>query len=83
MKLRINYIDNLRTILIFLLIPYHLAMAYNIWGEPNYIFLEGNKAISSIVVFMSPWFMPTMFLLAGVSACFSRKKRTGSAFLKV
>ncbi len=82
MKLRINYIDNLRTIMIFLLIPYHLAMAYNIWGEPNYIFLEGNKAISSIVVFMAPWFMPAMFLLAGVSACFSLKKRTGSAFLK-
>ena len=70
MKLRVNYIDNLRTMMIFLLIPYHLAMAYNIWGEPNYIFLEGNKAISSIVVFMSPWFMPAMFLLAGVSACF-------------
>lgn len=54
MKLRINYIDNLRTIMILLLIPYHLAMAYNIWGEPNYIFLEENKAIASIVVFMSP-----------------------------
>ena len=40
MKLRINYIDNLRTIMIFLLIPYHLAMAYNIWSEPNYIFLK-------------------------------------------
>lgn len=82
MKLRINYIDNLRTIMIFLLIPYHLAMAYNIWGEPNYIFLEENKAIASIVVFMSPWFMPVMFLLAGVSAFFSLKKRTGDAFLK-
>ena len=31
---------------------------------------------------MSPWFMPAMFLLAGVSACFSLKKRTGSDFLK-
>ena len=82
MKLRVNYIDNLRTIMIFLLIPYHLAMAYNIWGEPNYIFFEGNKVIASIVVFMSPWFMPAMFLLAGVSACFSLKKRTGCSFLK-
>lgn len=26
--------------------------------------------------------MPVMFLLAGVSACFSLKKRTGAAFLK-
>lgn len=82
MKLRINYIDNLRTIMIFLLIPYHLAMAYNIWGEPNYIFIEENKNIASIVVFMSSWFMPVMFLLAGISAFFSLKKRTGGVFLK-
>lgn len=82
MKLRINYIDNLRFILIFLLIPYHLAMAYNFWGEPNYIFLERNNVIASIVVFMSPWFMPVMFLLAGISAAFSLKKRSGRAFIK-
>ena len=68
--------------MIFLLIPYHLAMAYNIWGEPNYIFFEENKTIASIVVVMSSWFMPVMFLLAGVSAFFSLKKRTGAAFLK-
>ena len=64
---RIDYIDNLRSITILLLIPYHLAMAYNSWGEANYIFFERINPIASIVTFISPWFMPLMFLLAGVS----------------
>ena len=32
---RLNYIDNLRSLTVSLLIIYHLAMAYNTWGEPN------------------------------------------------
>ena len=50
MNIRVNYVDNLRTVLVS----------------------------SLIVVFMSPWFMPTMFLLAGVAASFSMKKRKKS-----
>lgn len=38
--MRKHYIDNLRWITILLLIPYHAAMAWNVWGEPNYIFLR-------------------------------------------
>ena len=59
-----------------LLIPYHAAMAWNIWGEPNYIFFESNNMISSIVVFFSPYFMPSLFLIAGMCARFSLQKRT-------
>lgn len=82
MKSRVNYIDNLRTVTVSLLIPYHLAMAYNSWEEANYIFLESINPIASIVVFMSPWFMPFLFLLAGISASFSLEKRGYSGFIK-
>ena len=82
MKPRVNYIDNLRTVNVSLLIIYHLALAYNSWGEANYIFFEEVNPIASVVVFMSPWFMPLMFLLAGVSASFSLEKRSYSAFIK-
>ena len=64
-SMRKHYVDNLRWIVIFLLVPYHAAMAWNTWGEPNYIYFESNKIISSIVVFFSPYFMPLMFLIAG------------------
>ena len=65
--MRNNYIDNLRWILLLILIPYHTSQAWNTWDEPNYIIFEGNRLISSIIVFFSPYFMPLLFLLAGIS----------------
>lgn len=76
------YIDNLRLLCILLLIPYHAAMAYNCWGESNYIFIEPNRVLSSFVAFTSPWYMTLMFLLAGMSARYSQRRRTGRQFLK-
>ena len=78
---RVYYIDNLRWMTVSLLILYHAAMAYNTWGEANYIFLGAVKPISSVVVFISPWFMPLMFLLAGISSKYSLKKRGYKAFI--
>lgn len=79
--MRKHYIDNLRWIAILLLIPYHAAMAWNVWGEPNYIFFEGNKIISSIIVFLSPYFMPFLFLLAEISTKFAFQKRTVKQYI--
>ncbi len=75
-NMRKYYIDNIRWITILLLVPYHAAMAWNVWGEPNYIFFENNKIISSIVVFFSPYFMPLMFFIAGISTRSALQKRT-------
>ena len=44
--MRKYYIDNLRWMSLLWLIPYHTAMAWNVWGEPNYIFFDKNKLIS-------------------------------------
>ena len=74
--MRKYYVDNIRWIIILLLVPYHAAMAWNVWGEPNYIYFESNKIISNIVVFFSPYFMPLMFLIAGISTRFALQKRT-------
>lgn len=82
MKNRVNYVDNLRSLTVSFLVLYHIAMAYNSWGEANYIFLERTNWIASIVVFITPWFMPLMFLLAGVSASFALRKRSTGEFIK-
>ena len=82
MEKRLNYIDNLRSITVSLLVLYHIALAYNSWGEANYIFFERINPIAAIVVFISPWFMPLMFMLAGVSASFSIKKRGKEDFIR-
>ena len=65
LKMRKHYIDNLRWIILLILIPYHTSQAWNTWGEPNYISIEGNRLISSIIVFFSHYFMPLLFVLAG------------------
>ena len=79
--MRRYYIDNLRWMVILLLIPYHAAQAWNTWGEPNYIFFEGNRAISSIIVTFSPFIMPLLFLFAGMSTRFALKKRSIGRFV--
>lgn len=79
--MRKHYIDNLRWITLLILIPYHTAQAWNVWGEPNYIFFEGNRLISSIIVFFSPYFMPLLFVLAGISTKFALQKRTSKEYL--
>ena len=79
---RVKYIDNLRWMTVFLLIPYHAAMAYNTWGEANYIFFGEVKPAAAVVSLISPWFMPLMFLLAGVSARFSLRKRSMGRFIQ-
>jgi glucan biosynthesis protein C len=81
LSMRKHYIDNLRWIILLILIPYHTAMAWNVWGEPNYIYFEGNRFISSIIVFFSPYFMPLLFVLAGVSTKFALQKRTNKEYL--
>ena len=78
---RRHYIDNLRWMILLILIPYHTAMAWNVWEEPNYIFFEGNRAISSIVVFFSPFFMPLLFVLAGISTRYALRRRTMGQYL--
>ena len=81
LSMRKYYIDNLRWITLLILIPYHTAMAWNVWGELNYIYFEGNRLISSIIVFFSSYFMPLLFVLAGVSTKFALQKRTNKEYL--
>lgn len=66
---------------VFLLIPYHASQAFNTWGELNYIFFAPNRGISSFIVFFSPFFMPLLFMLAGMSTRYALKKRSYSQYI--
>lgn len=80
-SMRKHYIDNLRWLILLVLIPYHAAMAWNSWGEPAYIYFESDRFISGVIVFFSPFFMPLLFLLAGISTSYALKKRTAGEYL--
>lgn len=80
-ELRKHYIDNLRNLTILLLFPVHTFMIWNNFGSRFYIWLGENKILSSLIVLVNPWFMPILFCLAGMSARYSLKKRTGKEFI--
>ena len=79
--MRKHYIDNLRSLVILLLIPYHAAQAWNTWGEPNYLMFGTSRTFSSIIVAFSPFIMPLLFLLAGMSTRFALKKRSAGQYI--
>lgn len=80
-NMRKYYIDNLRWLCIVLLLPFHAAMAWNSWGEGNYIYYEPNQALSTFLIMIAQWYMPLLFVLAGMSARYALQKRSYRAFV--
>ena len=66
--MRKHYLDNIRTITILLLFPYHTFMIWNNFGPKFYIWGGNNIVLSSVIVSLSPWLMPVLFVIAGMSA---------------
>ena len=80
--MRKNYIDNLRWFSVLLLFPYHAAMMYNDWGESFYVYNKAIKSISAFIIATYTWFMPLLFVLAGISSCYALQKRTPKEYVK-
>jgi surface polysaccharide O-acyltransferase-like enzyme len=78
--MRKDYIDWLRNIAIFYLFPYHTA---RIFDALNSFYVKGAINIPSTnLVYVSFWFMPLMFLLAGYSSFYALQKRSGKTYIK-
>ncbi|MBK1811617.1 acyltransferase family protein [Clostridium sp. YIM B02505] len=78
--MRKHYIDWLRNICILFLFPFHTARIFD-GNEPNYV--QGTPHLfTTNLVFLSFWFMPLMFLLAGMSSKFSLCSRTNKQYIK-
>ncbi len=80
--MRRHYLDNIRTIAILLLFPYHTFMIWNNFGMKFYIWGGDNNIISSLIVLAGPSFMPVLFVIAGMSARYSMIKRSTKEFIK-
>ena len=79
--MRKHYLDNLRTIVILSLFPVHTFMIWNNFGTKFYVWGGENKLLSSFIVIVNPWFMPLLFVIAGMCARYSLTKRTTKAFI--
>ncbi|MBP3886452.1 MAG: acyltransferase [Cellulosilyticum sp.] len=78
--MRKNYIDNIRIVCILLLFPYHTC---RIFTEENfYIHVREVDLCDFFVGLLDPWFMPILFLLAGMSTYLSLTKRSNRQYIK-
>ena len=79
--MRVNFIDNLRWIFVCLLFPYHTFMVYNNFGESFYVKGVGVQSTTYFIMALWPWFMPLLFLIAGISSSYALKKRTPEEYI--
>lgn len=80
-KERFWFIDWLRILAVFMLIPFHTAIAY-VYGPSCYV--KGpmtSISMKLIFSFISMWFMPLLFLISGISTFYSFKTRNVNAFI--
>lgn len=80
--MRKYYLDNLRTLMILLLFPVHTFMIWNDYGTKFYVWGGESKLLSALITLVNPWFMSILFVIAGMCANYSLRKRSIKGFVK-
>ena len=81
---RKHWIDNLRWVTVLLVLFYHVVYFYNNKGVFGGVggFGDGPQYQDVLMYVLYPWFMPLLFLLAGVSARYALDKHSGKVWFK-
>ncbi len=78
--MRKEYIDWLRNISILFLFPYHTARVFD---SLNPFYVKGiTNSFSDNLIHASFWFMPLLFLLAGMSSFYALQRRPARLYFK-
>ena len=82
--MRKHWIDNLRWVTVLLVLFYHVFYFYNNKGVFGGIggFGDGPQYQDVVMYILYPWFMPMLFLLAGISARYALQKHSGKEWFK-
>ena len=82
--MRKHWIDNLRWVTVLLVLLYHVIYFYNNKGVFGGIggFGDGPQYQDTLMYILYPWFMPLLFLLAGISARYSLEKHSAKEWFK-
>ena len=85
--MRKHWIDNLRWATVLLVLFYHVIYFYNnkgvfggIGGFGDYPQVPQYQDVVMYILY--PWFMPLLFILAGISARYALDRRTGKEWLR-
>lgn len=79
---RKNYIDNIRWMTVLLVLVYHVIYIFNNSGVISNFAVKGIPQLDVILIFIYPWFMSLLFVVAGVSARYALQNRSGKEFIK-
>lgn len=82
MEGRKHYIDNIRWTTVVLVIVYHVIYIYNSFGILTNLAEPGIPEMDFLAALVYPWFMVLLFVIAGMSARYALKKRSGKEFAK-
>ena len=81
--MRRHWVDNLRWVTVLLVLLYHVIYFYNGKGVFGGIGGFGGPQYQDVVMYiLYPWFMPLLFILAGISARYSLERRTPREFFR-
>ena len=82
--MRKHWIDNLRWVTVLLVLFYHVIYFYNNKGVFGGIggFSDGPQYQDVVMYILYPWFMPMLFLLAGISARYALRKHSGKEWFR-
>ena len=82
--MRKHWIDNLRWVTVLLVLLYHVIYFYNNKGVFGGIggFSDGPQYQDVIMYILYPWFMPLLFILAGISARYALEKHSPKEWFK-
>ena len=80
--MRKNWLDNLRWVTVLLVLFYHVIYFYNNKGVFGGIggfgpYPEWHQYQDVVMYILYPWFMPLLFMLAGISARYALEKHSG------
>ena len=75
------FIDNMRWIAVLFLFPYHAARIFD-GIQPFYIKGPASELATDFVLSCTPWFMPLLFVVAGVSTRYALRKRSRRAYIR-
>ena len=84
-KMRRHWIDNLRWATVLLVLLYHVIYFYNNKGVIGGMggFGEGPQYQDVVMYILYPWFMPLLFILAGISAKYALDRHSPREWFKM
>lgn len=82
--MRKHWIDNLRWVTVLLVLLYHVIYFYNNKGVFGGVggFGDGPQYQDVLMYILYPWFMPLLFLLAGIGSRYALERKTAKEWFK-